>query len=318
MKKIEEMTQEELEEIIKEGDKRRERYYQEEASEAEKKELEEMQRYSERRLKYIREGNFYDALSKDYLHNQSYKERLAKAEELNGCKFKEAKPCKDRFAPRDDFSGVSYPSQCDGRVVSVPRSPGLWSIRLHGLVLGPIIGVCLLGVSMTDDSMPAWHSWLGLFLLTAFPFIMYKIGNAIRIVDAIEFNRHTGLVRTPYTLFRKPFYIPIEDLEYVVGPEVKNMRGSASMQTGYLSCRKYPEHYWFGNRIGIAGGGDTHDWSQMNRFMDITQPIDEYYHSAMEYTFKKNRNAHGNGPFPEVMKKYFDADDCQINRMEVW
>ncbi|MEQ3530812.1 hypothetical protein [Pseudoalteromonas sp. XMcav11-Q] len=318
MKKIEEMTQEELEEIIKEGDKRRERYYQEEASEAEKKELEEMQRYSERRLKYIREGNFYDALSKDYLHNLSYKERLAKAEELNGCKFKEAKPCKDRFAPRDDFSGVSYPSQCDGRVVSVPRSPGLWSIRLHGLVLGPIIGICLLGVSMTDDSMPAWHSWLGLFLLTAFPLIMYKIGNAIRIVDAIEFNRHTGLVRTPYTLFRKPFYIPIEDLEYVVGPEVKNMRGSASMQTGYLSCRKYPEHYWFGNRIGIAGGGDAHDWSQMNRFMDITQPIDEYYHSAMEYTFKKNKNAHGNGPFPEVMKKYFDADDCQVNRMEVW
>ncbi|QUI70981.1 hypothetical protein [Pseudoalteromonas sp. M8] len=318
MKKIEEMTQEELEEIIKEGDKRRERYYQEEASEAEKKELEEMQRYSERRLKYIREGNFYDALSKDYLHNQSYKERLAKAEELNGCKFKDAKPCKDRFAPRDDFSGVSYPSQCDGRVVSVPRSPGLWSLRLHGLVLGPIIGICLLGVSMTDDSMPAWHSWLGLFLLTAFPLIMYKLGNAIRIVDAIEFNRHTGLVRTPYTLFRKPFYIPIEDLEYVVGPEVKNMRGSASMQTGYLSCRKYPEHYWFGNRIGIAGGGDAHDWSQMNRFMDITQPIDEYYHSAMEYTFKKNRNAHGNGPFPEVMKKYFDAGDCQVNRMEVW
>ncbi|WP_245008252.1 hypothetical protein [Pseudoalteromonas piscicida] len=171
---------------------------------------------------------------------------------------------------------------------------------------------------MTDDSMPAWHSWLGLFLLTAFPLIMYKLGNAIRFIDAIEFNRHTGLVKTPYTLFRKPFYIPIEDLEYVVGPEVKNMRGSASMQTGYLSCRKYPEHYWFGNRIGIAGGGDVHDWSQMNRFMDITQPIDEYYHSAMEYTFKKNRDAHGNGPFPEVMKKYFDADDCQVNRMEVW
>ncbi|MCF2834616.1 hypothetical protein L1273_24700, partial [Pseudoalteromonas sp. DL2-H6] len=171
---------------------------------------------------------------------------------------------------------------------------------------------------MTDDSMPAWHSWLGLFLLTAFPLIMYKIGNAIRIVDAIEFNRHTGLVRTPYTLFRKPFYIPIEDLEYVVGPEVKNMRGSASMQTGYLSCRKYPEHYWFGNRIGIAGGGDTHDWSQMNRFMDTTQPINRYYYKAMEYTFKKNRNAHGNGPFPEVMKKYFDADNCQVNRWKVW
>ncbi len=317
MKEIKDMTHEEIRNYLAKRAKEREVLYQKGATEEEKREA-ELEAYSDRRVGYCLSEAYYEDLTKDHLHNLSYKERLAKAEELNGCKFKEAKPCKDRFAPRDDFSGISYPSQCDGRVVSVPRSPGLWSLRLHGLVLGPIIGICLLGVSMTDDSMPAWHSWLGLFLLTAFPLIMYKIGNAIRIVDAIEFNRHTGLVRTPYTLFRKPFYIPIEDLEYVVGPEVKNMRGSASMQTGYLSCRKYPEHYWFGNRIGIAGGGDTHDWSQMNRFMDITQPINRYYYKAMEYTFKKNRNAHGNGPFPEVMKKYFDADDCQVNRMEVW
>ncbi|NKC18603.1 hypothetical protein [Pseudoalteromonas galatheae] len=317
MKEIKDMTHEEIRNYLAKRAKEREVLYQKGATEEEKREA-ELEAYSDRRVGYCLSEAYYEDLTKDHLHNLSYEERLAKAEELNGCKFKDAKPCKDRFAPRDDFSGVSYPSQCDGRVVSVPRSPGLWSIRLHGLVLGPIIGICLLGVSMTDDSMPAWHSWLGLFLLTAFPLIMYKIGNAIRIVDAIEFNRHTGLVRTPYTLFRKPFYIPIEDLEYVVGPEVKNMRGSASMQTGYLSCRKYPEHYWFGNRIGIAGGGDTHDWSQKNRFMDITQPVNRYYYKAMEYTFKKNRNAHGNGPFPEVMKKYFDADDYQINRMEVW
>nr|WP_209319033.1 hypothetical protein [Pseudoalteromonas sp. A757] len=317
VKEIKDMTHEEIRNYLAKRAKEREVLYQKGATEEEKREA-ELEAYSDRRVGYCLSEAYYEDLTKDHLHNLSYEERLAKAEELNGCKFKDAKPCKDRFAPRDDFSGVSYPSQCDGRVVSVPRSPGLWSIRLHGLVLGPIIGICLLGVSMTDDSMPAWHSWLGLFLLTAFPLIMYKIGNAIRIVDAIEFNRHTGLVRTPYTLFRKPFYIPIEDLEYVVGPEVKNMRGSASMQTGYLSCRKYPEHYWFGNRIGIAGGGDTHDWSQKNRFMDITQPVNRYYYKAMEYTFKKNRNAHGNGPFPEVMKKYFDADDYQINRMEVW
>ncbi|NKC18600.1 MULTISPECIES: hypothetical protein [Pseudoalteromonas] len=317
MKEIKDMTHEEVRNYLAKRAKEREVLYQKGATEEEKREA-ELDAYGDRLMGYCLGDAYYEELPKDHLHNLSYKERLAKAEELNGCKFKDAKPCKDAFAPRDDFSGSSYPSQCDGRIVSVPRSPGLWSLRLHGLVLGPIIGICLLVVSMTDDSLPVWHSWLGLFLLTLFPLIMYKIGNAIRIVDAIEFNRHTGLVRTPYTLFRKPFYIPIEDLEFVVGPEIKNMRGSASMQTGYLSCRKYPEHYWFGNRIGIAGGGDTHDWSQMNRFMDITQPIDEYYHSAMEYTFKKNRNAHGNGPFPEVMKKYFDADDCQINRMEVW
>nr|WP_275660165.1 hypothetical protein [Pseudoalteromonas sp. Isolate6] len=311
------MTHEEIRNYLAKRAKERQVLYQKGATEEEKREA-ELEAYSDRRVGYCLSEAYYEDLTKDHLHNLSYEERLAKAEELNGCKFKDAKPCKDAFAPRDDFSGSSYPSQCDGQVVSVPRSPGLWSLRLHGLVLGPIIGVCLLVVSMTDDSLPVWHSWLGLFLLTLFPLIVYKIGNAIRIVDAIEFNRHTGLVRTPYTLFRKPFYIPIEDLEFVVGPEIKNMRGSASMQTGYLSCRKYPEHYWFGNRIGIAGGGDVHDWSQMNRFMDITQPVDRYYYKAMEYTFKKNRNAHGNGPFPEVMKKYFDADDCQINRMEVW
>ncbi|ODB42455.1 hypothetical protein BB427_09470 [Pseudoalteromonas sp. BMB] len=318
MKKIEDMTQDELDKYLEERAKERERYYREEATEEEKRERAKRHAYVNRRSGYRLSGVFYEELSKDHLHNLSYKERLAKAEELNGCKFKDAKPCKDRFAPRDDFSGVSYSSKCDGRVVSVPRSPGLWSLRLLSLVWGPLAGISLLVVSMTDDSMPAWHSWLGLFLLTAFPLIMYKLGNAIRFIDAIEFNRHTGLVKTPYTLFRKPFYIPIEDLEYVVGPEVKNARGSASMQTGYLSCRKYPEHYWFGNRIGIAGGGDVHDWSQMNRFMDITQPIDEYYHKSMEIQFKNNRNAHGNSPFPEVMKKYFDADDCQVNRMEVW
>ncbi|PAY01998.1 hypothetical protein CKO50_07235 [Pseudoalteromonas sp. HM-SA03] len=317
MKEIKDMTHEEIRNYLAKRAKEREVLYQKGATEEEKREA-ELEAYSDRRVGYCLSEAYYEDLTKDHLHNLSYEERLAKAEELNGCKFKEAKPCKDAFAPRDAFSGSSYPSQCDGQVVSVPRSPGLWSLRLHGLVLGPIIGVCLLVVSMTDDSLPVWHSWLGLFLLTLFPLIMYKIGNAIRIVDAIEFNRHTGLVRTPYTLFRKPFYIPIEDLEFVVGPEIKNMRGSASMQTGYLSCRKYPDHYWFGNRIGIAGGGDVHDWSQMNRFMDITQPVDRYYYKAMEYTFKKNSNAHGNGPFPEVMKKYFDIDNCQINRMDVW
>ncbi|MCF2833085.1 hypothetical protein L1273_16705, partial [Pseudoalteromonas sp. DL2-H6] len=172
MKKIEEMTEEELDSYLANKAKERERYYREEATEEEKEKKAQRDAYLARETSYRRSGIYYEEQTKDYLHNLNYKERLAKAEELNGCKFKEAKPCIDRFAPRDDFSGVSYPSQCDGRVVSVPRSPGLWSLRLHGLVLGPIIGICLLGVSMTDDSMPAWHSWLGLFLLTAFPLIM--------------------------------------------------------------------------------------------------------------------------------------------------
>ncbi|ATD06398.1 hypothetical protein SIO17_05170 [Pseudoalteromonas piscicida] len=91
MKKIEDMTQAELDEYLEERAKERERYYREEATEEEKKVREEIREYVDRESKYLISGIYFEELSKDHLHNQSYKERLAKAEELNGCKFKEAK-----------------------------------------------------------------------------------------------------------------------------------------------------------------------------------------------------------------------------------
>lgn len=108
MKKIEDMTQEERDIYLIERAKERNRKYREEATEEEKEDFAKTDAYIDRDTGYRLSGIFYEELPKDHLHNQSYKERLAKAEELNGCKFKDAKPCKDRFAPRDDFSGVYW------------------------------------------------------------------------------------------------------------------------------------------------------------------------------------------------------------------
>ncbi|WP_017217346.1 hypothetical protein [Pseudoalteromonas sp. NJ631] len=320
MKKIEEMTQEERDIYLLERAKERNRKYREEATEAEKEDFAKIDAYIGRETGYRRSGVFYEEQTKDHLHNLSYKEQLAKAEELNGCKFKEAKPCKDAFAPRDDFDGPKRlfgAWNCDGEKVAVVRHPSLILFRMVITILSAIAGFMLIVLTLVH-TFPVDYLYLSLAGLFITPFLLFKFSDALRFIDNIEFNRHTGLVRTPYTLFRKPFYIPIEDLEYVVGVEVKSARGGGSFQTGYLSCRKYPEKFWFGHAIGLGDGGNLNDWAQINRFMDITQPIEEYYYEIMEYHYKLDKNAHFNGPFPEVMKKYFDADDCQVNRMEVW
>ncbi|AUJ70073.1 hypothetical protein [Pseudoalteromonas sp. NC201] len=320
MKKIEDMTQEELDSYLANKAKERVRYYREEATEEEKEDFAKIEAYLAREASYSRSGVFYEEQPKDHLHDLSYKERLAKAEELNGCKFKDAKPCKDRFAPRDDFDGPTRlfgAWNCDGEKVAVVRHPSLILFRMVITILSAIAGFMLIVLTLVDVFLID-YLYLSLAGLFVTPFLLFKFSDALRFIDNIEFNRHTGLVRTPYTLFRKPFYIPVEDLEYVVGVEVKSARGGGSFQTGYLSCRKYPEKFWFGHAIGLRDGGNLNDWAQINRFMDTTQPIEEYYYEIMEYHYKLDKNAHFNGPFPEVMKKYFDADDCQINRWKVW
>ena len=67
---------------------------EEEATEEEKKVREEIREYVDSESKYLISGIYFEELSKDHLHNQSYKERLAKAEELNGCSLKTQNPVK--------------------------------------------------------------------------------------------------------------------------------------------------------------------------------------------------------------------------------
>ncbi|PAY00672.1 hypothetical protein CKO50_14390, partial [Pseudoalteromonas sp. HM-SA03] len=105
MKKLEDMSEEEWDNYLTESERESERYYREEATEEEKERKAQRDAYLAREAGYSRSGIFYEEQTKDHLHHLSYKERLAKAEELNGCKFKDAKPCKDAFAPRDDFDG---------------------------------------------------------------------------------------------------------------------------------------------------------------------------------------------------------------------
>ncbi|PAX99045.1 hypothetical protein CKO50_23065, partial [Pseudoalteromonas sp. HM-SA03] len=64
--------------------KERQVLYQKGATEEEKREA-ELEAYGDRLMGYCLDDAYYEDLPKDHLHDLSYKERLVKAEELNGC-----------------------------------------------------------------------------------------------------------------------------------------------------------------------------------------------------------------------------------------
>ncbi|KZN75559.1 hypothetical protein N481_26485, partial [Pseudoalteromonas luteoviolacea S4047-1] len=150
------------------------------------------------------------------------------------------------------------------------------------------------------------------------PMAVYKVWEWGAWIDKIEFNRHTGLVRMPFSFLRRRFYVPIEDIELCEGPVVQAARGGGEMATGSLVLTKYPKRYWFRPTITVFGGMEQEHWASIVRFMDISQPIHEDIHRTIEDHFRDNKNAMGTGPFPESMKKYLDAEDKQVNRRDVW
>ncbi|KZN77041.1 hypothetical protein N481_26340, partial [Pseudoalteromonas luteoviolacea S4047-1] len=150
------------------------------------------------------------------------------------------------------------------------------------------------------------------------PMAVHKIWEWGAWIDKIEFNRHTGLVRMPFSFLRRRFYVPIEDIELCEGPVVQAARGGGEMATGSLVLTKYPKRYWFRPTITVFGGMEQEHWASIVRFMDISQPIHRHIHRTIEDHFRDNKNAMGTGSFPESMKKYLDAEDKQINRFEVW
>ncbi|MCF6443037.1 hypothetical protein L1077_26790 [Pseudoalteromonas luteoviolacea] len=150
------------------------------------------------------------------------------------------------------------------------------------------------------------------------PWLTYKLWEKLDWLDKIEFNRHTGLVRTSHTLLRRPFYAPIEDVEMCEGPIIQAARGGGEMGTGGLVLTKYPAKFWWRPTIATFGGMETDHWTAILKFMDINEPIHRDVHLSIEEHYKKDKNAMGTGPFPEVMKKYIDPEDKQVSRWKVW
>ncbi|MDK1288267.1 hypothetical protein [Pseudoalteromonas umbrosa] len=250
----------------------------------------ELERKSRNREKYDKQGVFFDELSKDHLHNQTYEQRLAKAAQLNGCEFKEAKPFKKPFSSREHHGTDNHIGWCDGQVVGIRRAPFwggfcfLWFILCVYMLFFSVVNVVFFWNFSYAYLIPV--SILG-------PMAVHKVWEWGAWIDKIEFNRHTGLVRMPFSFLRRRFYVPIEDIELCEGPVVQAARGGGEMATGSLVLTKYPKRYWFRPTITVFGGMEQEH-------------------------FQKDKNAMGTGPFPESMKKYLDAEDKQINRFEVW
>ncbi|WP_052262397.1 hypothetical protein [Pseudoalteromonas luteoviolacea] len=287
-----------------------------EATGERKKFYDEIEKKSDNEDKYIKQGKYFESLNKDHLHHQSYEERLAKATELNGCDFKKSTFKNEAFVSREHTDIDHYIGWCDGQVVGIRRAPGIWLVCL---LIGCILFICggaalLFGIT----SGPIWLIFFTPLAIAGPWFADQVLWKNLDWLDKIEFNRHTGLVRTSHTLLRRPFYIPIEDIELCQGPVVKNARGSGEIPTGSLVLTKYPAKFWWRPSLVILGGMEKDHWTAIIKFMDISQPIHMNIQESIEEHFKKDKNAMGTGPFPESMKKYLDAEDKQINRFEVW
>ncbi|AOT10956.1 hypothetical protein S4054249_24260 [Pseudoalteromonas luteoviolacea] len=267
------------------------------------------------RVSYRKSNVFYEDVPKGHLHHQTYEQRLAKAAQLNGCGFKEAKPFKKPFSSREHHGTDNHIGWCDGQIVVIRRAPFwggfcfLWCLLFMYMGIYGVVNIVFVWDFSYSHLIPV--SILG-------PMAVYKVWEWGAWIDKIEFNRHTGLVRMPFSFLRRRFYVPIEDIELCEGPVVQAARGGGEMATGSLVLTKYPKRYWFRPTITVFGGMEQEHWASIVRFMDISQPIHRNIHRTIEDHFRDNKNAMGTGPFPESMKKYLDAEDKQINRFEVW
>ena len=263
--------------------------------------------------KYKDSGIYYEPLSKDYLHNHSYQQRLAKAEALNGCKFKDSPELNSKRWQKIDKvfydKDTGFRNLCDGKIATMGRLNGFTTYTL-------VIQVpsCLFGLTSFFDG----HAWTGI-LLPIF-FSMFFVRKWLKPYDQFVFDRHLGLVKTPHNWWRRSFYIPPEDLECYDGGEIKSARGGGSRSTAKFRCMKTPKRFYLKTPEFISrfGGVDQGCWAGYLEFMDITIPINPQLHKSIEHYYTIDKNALETGPFPEEMKKYIDPDDKQVNREHVW
>ncbi|MBQ4880609.1 hypothetical protein J8M21_25755 [Pseudoalteromonas luteoviolacea] len=276
----------------------------------------EIKLYAKNISKYTDQGIYYFDVSKEHLHHKSYEERLALAARLNGCEFKVAKPFKRKFASREHTERYYHIGKCDGQVLALRRAPGVWLFCIFLSIFCFVGGFGFFFEGVFHG--PNWLMPAALALFCIGPWLTYKLWEKLDWLDKIEFNRHTGLVRTSHTLLRRPFYVPIEDVEMCEGPIIQAARGGGEMGTGGLVLTKYPAKFWWRPTIATFGGMEKDHWTAILKFMDSDELIHRHVHTEIEEHYKRDKNAMGTGPFPESMKKYFDPEDKQINRWKVW
>ena len=293
---------------------------------------------AENKVKYRKDRQTYkEQLPRDYLHQDSYETRLKKAEALNGCSFKtrtfKSKRFTDQYAaelesPNRGSTLEGHWVESDGKQLSVAWLGGwtnlIANIGFMLLFLSVVTLLFQLVVILFEGLHKTWIFTLIYVPMFILGYFIAKHRTVLLHRDYFYFNRHTGLVKTPHTLFRKPFYLPYEDI-VCYGANQRNVgsaRGGSRVFVSLMVPLKYPKHYRF-TKPTFYVGGSNRDWDSLAyatamTFMDTSIPLGTHLYQSIEHYFKIDKDITEKHGFPEELKPYLDPVDCQVNREAVW
>ncbi|MFK3861486.1 HMG-box domain-containing protein [Pseudoalteromonas rhizosphaerae] len=298
----------------------------------------EIRKRSENKSKYFDDRQTYrEQLPRDYLHKDSYETRLKKAEALNGCGFKtrtfKSKRFTDEYAAKlsSPDSGSTLEGHWvrgDGQQLAISWFGG-WSnlftalsfLLMVSAVMFFFVDLVVIGFVWGDYRWVPFVIYMPLFIIG---FYMHKHRAILSHRDKFYFNRHTGLVKTPHTLFGKPFYLPYEDIVCFGANErnVGSARGGSRVFVSLMVPLKYPKHYRL-TKPTFYVGGFNREWDSLQyatamTFMDTSIPLGTHLYQSIEHYFKIDKDITEKHGFPEELKPYLDPTDCQVNREAVW
>ena len=298
----------------------------------------EIRKRTRNESKYRKDRQTYEEqLPRDYLHQDSYETRLKKAEALNGCSFKtrtfKSKRFTDQYAaelesPNRGSTLEGHWVRNDGQQLAISWFGG-WSnlftalsfLLMVAAVMFLFADLVVIGFVWGDYRWVPFAVYAPMFIIG---FYMHKHRAILAHRDKFYFNRHTGLVKTPHTLFRKPFYLPYEDI-VCYGANQRNVgsaRGGSRVFVSLMVPLKYPKHYRF-TKPTFYVGGSNREWDSLAyatamTFMDTSIPLGTHLYQSIEHYFKIDKDITEKHGFPEELKPYLDPVDCQVNREAVW
>ncbi|GGE97050.1 hypothetical protein [Pseudoalteromonas gelatinilytica] len=298
----------------------------------------EIRKRTKNEIKYFDDRQTYnEQLPKDYLHKDSYETRLKKAEVLNGCSFKtrtfKSKRFTDQYAaelesPNRGSTLEGHWVESDGKQLSLAWLGGwtnlIANIGFMLLFLSVVTLLFQLVVILFEGLHKTWIFTLIYVPMFILGYFIAKHRTVLLHRDYFYFNRHTGLVKTPHTLFRKPFYLPYEDI-VCYGANQRNVgsaRGGSRVFVSLMVPLKYPKHYRF-TKPTFYVGGSNREWDSLAyatamTFMDTSIPLGTHLYQSIEHYFKIDKDITEKHGFPEELKPYLDPVDCQVNREAVW
>ncbi|CZF87115.1 hypothetical protein [Grimontia marina] len=235
-----------------------------------------------------------------YLHNETYEQRLKKAENLNRCKFRDASEFKSkrwgepipRIAKyRDNWAFNNCKS--DGKIALMKSS----SFRLFVILFFFYYLFAILSPLIIFEYYQ--YALISLALATALSIYIYVYRKQFRY---FQFDRHLGLALTPRSFFRRPFYIPPEDLDLFTRSGHAGGRGGGNIDVYKIRCRKIPKRLYlftpgfYIDIIYLESRSYSNIWATILDFMNTDKPLDwgTLYEINISDYYKKNENVLNN------------------------